>query len=201
MIVYAASWDEPGSPSSTPCGREPGVSPAGPAFGTGRIDLEQGRNAHPEFPQVLDGIRAGRNALVDTPVRKRSRDLLEDVGNAAWSPDGGSMAVVRAPQWRYRLEFPAGKVLYETTGWVSHPRVSPKADRIAFLDHPVFGDDRGSVAVMDLSGKKTTLRPAGRASRGSAGRPRATRSGSARRRPAPPAASTPSRCRGASARS
>ena len=67
------------------------------------------------------------------------------------------MAVVRAPQWRYRLEFPVGKVLYERTGWVSHPRVSPKADPIAFLDHPVFGDDRGSVAAMDLSGKKTNL--------------------------------------------
>ncbi len=67
------------------------------------------------------------------------------------------MAVVRAPQWRYRLEFPAGKVLYETTGYVSCPRLSPKGDLIAFMDHPVFGDDRGSVAIIDLSGKKTTL--------------------------------------------
>jgi hypothetical protein len=67
------------------------------------------------------------------------------------------MAVVRAPQWRYRLEFPAGKVLYETTGYISHPRVSPKGNAIAFLDHPVLGDDRGSVAIVDLAGKKKTL--------------------------------------------
>ena len=86
-----------------------------------------------------------------------SRELLEDVADADWSPDGANMAVVRAPQWRYRLEFPAGKVLYETTGYVSDPRVSPKGDAIAFLDHPIFGDDRGSVAILDLAGKKTTL--------------------------------------------
>jgi Tol biopolymer transport system component len=85
------------------------------------------------------------------------RDLLEDVGHADWSPDGSAMAVVRAPQWRYRLEFPVGKVLYETTGWISHPRISPKADAVAFLDHPLFGDDRGNVAIVDRSGKKKTL--------------------------------------------
>ena len=86
-----------------------------------------------------------------------SRELLEDVADAAWSPDGKNMAVVRAPQWRYRLEFPAGKVLYESSGYVSDPRVSPKGDAIAFLDHPIFGDDRGSVAIMDLAGKKKAL--------------------------------------------
>ena len=85
------------------------------------------------------------------------RDLLEEVGAADWSPDGASLAVVRAPGWRYRLEFPAGKVLYETAGWISHPRVSPKGDAVAFLDHPQFGDDRGSVAVIDRGGRKRTL--------------------------------------------
>src|SRR5262249_25471796 len=28
---------------------------------------------------------------------------------------------------------------------------------IAFLDHPVYGDNRGTAAVIDLQGKKTTL--------------------------------------------
>jgi len=86
-----------------------------------------------------------------------SRELLEDAGSADWSPDGANLAVVRAPQWRYRLEFPAGKVLYETAGYISHPRVSPKGDAVAFLDHPVLGDDRGAVAIVDLAGKKKTL--------------------------------------------
>src|SRR5207245_1731717 len=74
-----------------------------------------------------------------------------------WSPDGKSMALVRAPGWRHRLEFPAGKLLYETSGWISHPRVSPRGHVVAFLDHPQFGDDAGGVAIVDRAGKKTTL--------------------------------------------
>ena len=58
---------------------------------------------------------------------------------------------------RNRLEFPVGKVLYETGGWIGHPRVSPKGDRIAFIDHPIQGDDGGSVAVIDLAGNKKIL--------------------------------------------
>jgi len=86
-----------------------------------------------------------------------ARDLFEDVAAADWSPDGKSLALVRAPGWRYRLEYPAGKILYETAGWVSHPRVSPRGDAVAFLDHPQFGDDAGSVALIDRNGKKTML--------------------------------------------
>jgi serine/threonine protein kinase/Tol biopolymer transport system component len=87
-----------------------------------------------------------------------ARDVAEDVVGADWSPDGKSMALVRAPGWRHRLEFPAGKVLYEPAGgWISHPRVSPRGDAVAFLDHPQFGDDAGAVALIDRSGKKTTL--------------------------------------------
>ncbi|HEY3202368.1 MAG TPA: protein kinase [Thermoanaerobaculia bacterium] len=100
-----------------------------------------------------------------------SRVLLEDVGAADWSPDGANIAVVHAPQGRYRLEFPVGKVLYETAGWISYPRVSPKGDAIAFFDHPVFGDDRGSVAVMNLAGKKTILSPGWESAQGLAWSP------------------------------
>jgi eukaryotic-like serine/threonine-protein kinase len=56
-----------------------------------------------------------------------------------------------------RIEYPIGKVLYETSGWVSHPRVSPDGDRVAFIDHPTPDDDGGSVAVVDRSGKRKTL--------------------------------------------
>jgi len=86
-----------------------------------------------------------------------ARDLFEDVVGADWAPDGKSMALIRAPGWRHRLEFPAGKVLYESAGWISHPRVSPRGDVVAFLDHPQFGDDGGGVAIVDRNGKKTTL--------------------------------------------
>jgi serine/threonine protein kinase/Tol biopolymer transport system component len=85
------------------------------------------------------------------------RALLENVLWADWSPNGKDLAVVRAVGALNRLEYPVGKVLYETGGWISHPRVSPKGDLIAFLNHPVWPDDRGSVEVVDLAGKRKVL--------------------------------------------
>ena len=85
------------------------------------------------------------------------RALLENVLWADWAPDGRDLAVVRAVGALNRLEFPIGKVLYETGGWISHPRFSPKGDLIAFLNHPVWPDDRGSVEVVDLAGKRKVL--------------------------------------------
>jgi Tol biopolymer transport system component len=87
------------------------------------------------------------------------RPILEDVQDADWAPDGNSIAVARYGDQRFRLEFPVGKVLYDTGGWISCPRVSPKGDMVAFLEHPLFGDDRGTVAVVNLAGQKRTLSP------------------------------------------
>jgi Tol biopolymer transport system component len=85
------------------------------------------------------------------------REVLEDVEQADWSPDGTKLAVVHYVEGHNRLEYPIGKVLHETPGWISHLRVSPKGDMIAFLDHQIQEDDRGWVAVMDLTGNKKTL--------------------------------------------
>jgi eukaryotic-like serine/threonine-protein kinase len=96
--------------------------------------------------------------LASSPMSATApRDLLESVADADYAPDG-RMAVVAVidGSTKNRLEFPPGKVLYETA-WISHVRVSPQGDRVAFLDHPVLGDDGGSVVVVDASGKKTVL--------------------------------------------
>ena len=85
------------------------------------------------------------------------RDLLDNVEAAAWTPDGTALAVVHSAGGKDRLEYPIGKVLYETTGWVSDPRFSPRGDRIAFIDHPLLGDDGGVVSMIDLNGKKSDL--------------------------------------------
>jgi serine/threonine protein kinase/Tol biopolymer transport system component len=85
------------------------------------------------------------------------REVLENVQWADWSPDGATLAVVREVSGRNRLEYPIGKVLYETGGWISNPRVSPKGDLIAFMDHPLQGDTIGAVAVVDLSGHERAV--------------------------------------------
>ena len=85
------------------------------------------------------------------------RELEENVYAADWGPDSSSLAVVREVGGRFQLEYPAGRVLYQTAGWLSHARVSPDGERVAFLDHPIPNDDGGSVAVVDRAGKYRRL--------------------------------------------
>ncbi len=85
------------------------------------------------------------------------RELLDNVEAADWAPDGTSLAVDHVVNGQSRIEYPIGKVLYETSGWISHLRFSPKGDRLAFIDHNLLGDDGGTISVVDLNGKKTDL--------------------------------------------
>ncbi len=95
--------------------------------------------------------------LADAPMLGGTpREILQDVAWADWSPDG-QLAVVHHVNGRDHLEYPIGKVLYQTSGSISNIRFSPQGDRIAFLDHPKRWDDGGSVCVTDLMGHKTTL--------------------------------------------
>jgi len=84
------------------------------------------------------------------------REVLENVQDADWAPNGESLAVVRyVPEnQHWRLEYPAGKVLFDSIGWISSPKISPDGKWIAFADHEnTGGDDEGSVAVIGADGK------------------------------------------------
>jgi serine/threonine protein kinase/Tol biopolymer transport system component len=80
--------------------------------------------------------------------------LLADVCDGDIAPDGKDLAIVRCSGAIETLEFPIGTVLFKTTGWISMPRISPARDAIAFLEHPLLGDDRGYVSVVDMSGRE-----------------------------------------------
>jgi Tol biopolymer transport system component len=85
---------------------------------------------------------------------------VQDVGDADWSGDGKELAITHyiSEKEVWRIEYPVGKTVYESRAWLTHLRISPKGDRLAFLDHVTNdGDDHGNVAVVDLEGKKTTL--------------------------------------------
>lgn len=56
-----------------------------------------------------------------------------------------------------RLEYPAGKLVYETSGWIGNPRVSADGNLVAFIDHPTLNDDGGSIAWVDRSGRVARL--------------------------------------------
>ncbi len=158
-ILYAGAWN--GRPlelystvGDSPLSRPLGFSSAGL--------LALSRNN--ELALVLRGVHGSRLDFVNGVLARAPlaggtpREILESVSWADWSPKG-QLAVVHEVQGRSRLEFPIGKVLYDSSGWISHIRFSPDGSRIAFMDHPALWDDRGTVAMVDLEGKKLTLSP------------------------------------------
>lgn len=109
--------------------------------------------------QKSDGNDVPRGMLSVVPLTGGApRELLGDVLQASWSKDGENLAAVHfvAPEWR--LEYPIGKTIFTTsTGYVSDIAISPDGKKIAFFDHPNYGDTRGYVAVVDLEGKAKRL--------------------------------------------
>jgi eukaryotic-like serine/threonine-protein kinase len=100
----------------------------------------------------------GQGTLARAPLVGGSfREVVDNVRAADWSPDGKEFAIVRRVNGKDRLEYPFGTVVYETTGYISHPRVSPSGDIVAYHDHPVFGDDRGWVSIVTRTGQRRTL--------------------------------------------
>src|SRR6185295_722063 len=91
------------------------------------------------------------------------REVLENVTWADWSPDAADLAVVRVLDGIQRVEFPIGKVLYEAKGdarslrgAITHLRVSPRGDWLAFLQHSP-DSPAGSLVAVDRTGAKRIL--------------------------------------------
>jgi Tol biopolymer transport system component len=157
-VVYAAAWDgKPVELFSTRTDR-----PESRAFGltgadvlavskSGEVLVSLDRHVSEPF------IRTGTLAEAGISGGVAPREILKDVQSADWDPNSKDLAVVRDIQLRSQLEFPLGKVLYQTAGWISHPRVSPDGNLVAFLEHPQRRDDGGTVGVVDRAGKKRTL--------------------------------------------
>jgi DNA-binding winged helix-turn-helix (wHTH) protein/Tol biopolymer transport system component len=156
-VIYAASWD--GAPieifstdlnltssrdMELPATHMLAVSPSGEMAVLESVD--------PSFMFTVQGT-LGKVPLTGGSPRK----ITEHVEGADWSPDGKTLAIVHVTGAKRRLEYPLGHVLYETAGWISHARISPKGDAIAFLDHPSQDDDQGVVSLVDLSGRKRVL--------------------------------------------
>ncbi len=117
-----------------------------------------------ELALVLGGTHNGEletvnGMLARAPLAGGSpREILPEVRWADWD-ERGELAVVNDADNHSRLEFPIGHVLYESAGWISNIRFSPRGDQIAFMDHRVLWDDMGTVSVVDFSGHVRTLTP------------------------------------------
>jgi Tol biopolymer transport system component/tRNA A-37 threonylcarbamoyl transferase component Bud32 len=86
------------------------------------------------------------------------RTLAEHVAQADWHPDGKRMVISVLTPEGARLEFPPGHVLFQQSGgWIGHPRFSPDGSSIAFENHPILGNDDGSIDLIDMNGSHTVL--------------------------------------------
>jgi Tol biopolymer transport system component len=119
---------------------------------TGQIAISLAVRPTTAYPSM----RRGTLAELSPGGTTAPRELLDNVYVADWAPDG-SVAVVRDTGTGFQLEYPAGKVVYRTAGWISHARVSRDGRAVAFLEHPAPNDDGGSVAIVDSSGRHRRL--------------------------------------------
>ncbi len=173
-VVYSAAWD--GNPVEVFVGRL--ESPESRPFGLPGAEVlaisRLGEAAVSLNRHSAGGFRRSGTLARVSIAGGATRDVLEDVEWADWAPDSKDLAVVRADRGEIRLEYPIGKVLWKTSGWISNPRVSPAGDRVAFIDHPSLTDDGGSITVVDRAGRKKTLSKPFASAQGLAWRPDGT---------------------------
>jgi Tol biopolymer transport system component len=156
-IVYSASIN--GQPDSLYELRDSSVTPRpfGPAATILLAVSKTGELA------VLTDVRPSTDAWVTAGTLARMtidaapRPLAAGVWDADWSPDGKELAIVSRVAGLAQLEYPVGKVLYKTAGYVSDIRVAPDGAHVLFMDHQTPNDNRGWVKMVDSSGTVTTL--------------------------------------------
>ena len=146
-VVYGAAWEgQPSrvftSPVEPPDARLLDL-PSADVFAASRSgDLLLGLGRSFRFDWLTSAALATR-----PPGDGRPRVLHEVVRAADWAPDGETIALVRPDRRGHALEFPPGTVLHQTPGWIGDVRVLPDGSRVAFLEHPVWGDRRGRLLV------------------------------------------------------
>ncbi len=145
-IVYTASWDgapyeifttRPGSLEGRPLGIQGSIASV---------------SSGGELALVLPG-----GTLAQAPLAGGApRELLKRTHLADWGPDGKSLAVIHRVEARFRLEFPIGKVVYETPNNIDNLHVSPAGDLIAFRENSGQSfEGRAEVLLLDVATKKT----------------------------------------------
>jgi eukaryotic-like serine/threonine-protein kinase len=151
-IIYGAAWA--GNPSEIFVSRV-GSSDARP-LGIGPSELlSVSRNGElavlmkPRFD-----VWWASGTLATVPLEGGTpREFAENVTAADWAPDGSGLAIVRDYK---KLEYPIGKVLFQSAGLLSHPRFSPDGKSIAFIDHPP-ATTVGSLVICDTKGSAKVL--------------------------------------------
>ena len=143
-----------------------------------RPDYPEPAEFGPDSTQLLDVSSSGEVALLTRITRLTAgsfmgtlarmplgggapRELRTGVREADFAPDGNTLALVLqdSAQQDVRIEYPEGTVLARSVpnGYLSDMRISPDGERVAFFEHALYYDNRGTVAVADRRGTVTRL--------------------------------------------
>ena len=162
-VIYAASWEgqplrmfstRPGSPDSTP-------------LALPDSDLMA---VSPRTNELLATLRAKPGTLASASLSGEAprtlaraslsggapRALAENVMAADFSPDGRTIAAIVAATDGFSLQFPLGTERVKTPYELSHLRIAPDGQQVAFLSHPLGGDE-GDVRVLGRTGEPRTI--------------------------------------------
>ncbi len=153
-VIYSAKWDDgsarvylaaPDSPSSRDLD-----FPDGAVLASMSLKEEL---AVLTGPFSADG---GGTLIRGSITGGRMRASLDGVRAADWNPDGSAIAIVRALNGRYRIEYLMGKVLID--GLEQPPvaiRISPDGGRIAYVHHQ-DGSNLG-LSLVNIDGQRRFL--------------------------------------------
>jgi len=94
-------------------------------------------------------------ALARVPISGGTpRQVAENVVSADWTADGSEMAAIRDVEGKFRVEFPLGNIIYESSAWLNFLRVSPDGKLAAFAEFKYTEGDVGQVVILDRTGKQ-----------------------------------------------
>jgi Tol biopolymer transport system component/predicted Ser/Thr protein kinase len=154
-VVYSASWDgqplqiystDPGSPESRALNLLNST-----LFAASAKDLAISIGCRDRYI----GDCQGTLALV--PISGGApRELAEEVVAADWTSDGSEMAIVRHTEGKYRVEYPRGKVIYESHKPLGFVRIAPDGKSLAIAQSVGEWGDAGRLFVLDANGKQIT---------------------------------------------
>ena len=157
-IYYSASWNGqavqlystvPDSPESRPLNLINST-----LFATSASELAISLGCEDRYIGNCQGT------LATVPISGGSpREIAKDTLSADWTADGSEMAVIRQVEGKYRVEFPRGKVIYESVRSLGYLRISPRADAVAFAEFVSVDGDAGLVVALDRNGKELIRSP------------------------------------------
>lgn len=154
-VIYSASWNgqplqiystDPGSPESRALNLLNST-----LFAASAKDLAISIGCRDRYIGDCQGT------LAQVPVSGGApREIAEEVVAADWTSDGSEMALVRHTEGKYRVEYPRGKVIYESSKPLGFVRIAPGGKSLAIAQSAGEWGDAGQVLVLDGSGNQLT---------------------------------------------